>query len=208
MKTGNRLLCSAATLCCAVSFAIAQSNIRVAHSEVRALAALCAPRVHQDTIEAIIRQESGFHPYSLSINYPKGEARRFGYASGFYQLSRQPKDKEEAERWTWWFLTHGHTVSIGLMQVSSEQAAQLGIKDPIMLFDPCVNIAAGAVVLQDAYRGKNATIDGLADAFRLYNAGPLNDGIAGGYARKVIAGALSTTPSVSPPQWPTVQSHR
>ena len=175
--------------------ASAQTNTPVARVELRDLAAFCSPRVHPDTIEAITRQESAFYPYALSINYPQSEANRLGYKSGFYQLSRQPKDRKEAEQWTRWFLQHGQSVSIGLMQVSSEQASRLGIEDPLLLFDPCINIAAGAVVLQDAYRGESATIHGLAHAFRLYNAGPLNAGKANSYAEGVIAGAPAAKPS-------------
>ena len=175
--------------------ASAQTNNPVARRELRDLAVLCSPRVHPDTIEAITRQESAFYPYALSINHPQSEAHRLGYKSGFYQLSRQPKDRKEAEQWARWFLQHGQSVSIGLMQVSSEQATQLGIENPLLLFDPCINIAAGAVVLQDAYRGKSATIHGLAHAFRLYNAGPLNAGKANGYAEGVIAGAPPAKPS-------------
>ncbi len=94
------------------------------------------------------------------------------------------------------------------MQVSSEQAIQLGIEDPLLLFDPCINIAAGAVVLQDAYRGQSATIHGLAHAFRLYNAGPLNAGKANSYAEGVIAGAPSAEESDSCSRCPSSRSHR
>ena len=122
----------------------AQANNPLSTAQLRRVAEHCVRKVHPDTIEAIAKQESGLFPYSLSINYPKTEAKHMGFANAEYQLSRQPRTRREAIAWTRWFLQHGHSVSIGLMQVSSEQARQLGITDLSELFDPCVNLAAGA----------------------------------------------------------------
>ncbi len=170
----------------AVSLAQVPANHSLSRAEIRAFAASCARKVHADTIEAIAKQESGFYPFALSINYPKTEAKNMGYTHAEYQLARQPKSKHEGIAWMRWFLAHGHSVSIGLMQVSTEQAKQLGIPDPAALFDPCFNIAAGAVVLQDSYRGQAPTLAGLANAFALYNAGSLTLGRENGYASGVI----------------------
>ncbi len=180
----------------------AQANRPLSRANIRTLASSCARKVHPDTVEAISKQESAFYPYALSINYPKTEAKGMGYAHAEYQLARQPKSEKEAIAWMKWFLSHGHSVSIGLMQVSTQQARQLGIKDPAALFEPCLNMAAGAVILQESYRGQSPTLSGLASTFALYNSGSQTLGRENGYASGVIQKAPPLTmipdPAFSP----------
>ena len=64
------------------------------------------------------------------------------------------------------------TVSIGLMLVNFELAAHLGITDLRLLFNPCINMAAGTLILQESFRGQPATLDGLARTFALLDAVP------------------------------------
>ena len=171
------------------SLANAQANDALSTTQLRTLAAHCASRVHPDTIEAITRQESGLHPFALSINYPKTEAARQGHPQTFYELARQPHNKAEAINWTRWFVTHGHSVSIGLMQVNSIEAKRIGVADLRALFEPCVNLAAGAVILQESYRGKSHDLNGLSQAFAIYNAGNVALGTQNGYASGVVTKA-------------------
>lgn len=171
------------------AFLSAQVNTPLTRRDLRQVAASCASDVDPDTIEAITRQESGYHPFALSINRPEAEARRLGYPDKLYQLARQPQTFREAASWTEWFLGHGYTVSIGLMQVNTESAAQLGIRDPLALFNPCLNIAAGAVILESAYAGQPHNLEGLARAFAIYNSGSVSVGLRNGYAAGVIANA-------------------
>lgn len=70
------------------------------HTDRAALAQRCAPKVHPDTILAVIQQESARYQYALSINYPKTEAARQGYAQASYELARQPATDKK--------LSHGH----------------------------------------------------------------------------------------------------
>jgi type IV secretion system protein VirB1 len=187
--------------------AYAQLNTKIAPSQVRALAQNCATRVHPDTIEAIIRQESAYYPYSLSINYPKTEAARFGHTNALYQLARQPHTEREALAWTRWLLDNGHTVSIGLMQVNSQEAGRLGITDLVSLFDPCINIAAGALLLQESFQGQSPTLSGLSHAFSVYNSGSSILGIENGYA----AGVISNSPplrTIDPQSTSTIHHHQ
>jgi type IV secretion system protein VirB1 len=206
MKKGMGMLRFACIYALVCMSADAQLNAKLDRSQIRSLAERCAPKVHPDTIEAVIRQESAYYPYSLSINYPKTEAARQGYANGLYQLARQPKTLHEAVTWTRWLLQNGHTVSIGLMQVNSEQASKLGIKDLRLLYDPCVNVAAGAVILQESFRGQPSNLDGLAHAFAVYNAGSPQLGTENGYAAGVIGKAPPLT-RTSPESSPFFQSH-
>lgn len=207
LKKGRELLVLF-SFCAFTIAAAAQTNTALTINQILQLAHTCAPRVSPNTILAVVRQESALRPYALSINYPKTEAKRQGYDDGLYELARQPKDKQEAFNWTRWFIYHHLSVSIGLMQVSSLEAHRLGITDLRLLFDPCINIAAGAVVLQDSYRGRPHNLEGMEEAFALYNAGSISLGIADGYASGVVAKA--TTPLI---EWPrprsstTVYSH-
>jgi soluble lytic murein transglycosylase-like protein len=75
------------------------------------------------------------------------------------------------------------------MQVNTETAAALGIKDPTALFNPCLNVAAGAAILKSAYAGQPRNLQGLARAFAIYNSGSVAVGTRNGYASGVIAKA-------------------
>jgi type IV secretion system protein VirB1 len=169
--------------------ALAQMNTPLPPKRIDELARACAPRVHPDTIHAIIGQESASYPYSLSINYPHSEASNQGYRNSAYQLARQPRTLHEALTWTRWFVTHGHSVSIGLMQINSQETRALGLNNIGLLFDPCVNVAAGAVLLQESYRNQPPTLSGLSNAFSFYNSGSPVLGIENGYAAGVLAHA-------------------
>lgn len=175
------------------ALSLAQLNTPLTRAQVRAMASQCALKVHPDTIEAIIRQESAYHPYALSINHPATEAQRQGYPDGLYQLAQQPRTRREAIAWAKWLLRHGHTVSIGLMQVNTEVAPALGIEDPLSLFNPCLNLSAGAAILRSAYAGQPHTLQGLANAFAIYNSGSVTVGTRNGYAAGVISKAPPLT---------------
>jgi type IV secretion system protein VirB1 len=203
MKIINTLLI---THCLATAIlAHGQLNTPLTRYQVRALASRCAVSVHPDTIEAIIRQESAYHPYALSINHPATEASRQGYQGSLYQLAQQPRDEREALAWTKWLLRHGHTVSIGLMQINTEMAPRLGINNPLALFNPCLNLWAGAQILSSDYMGQPHTLQGLANAFALYNSGSIAAGTRNGYASGVISKAPPLTQYV-PRQLPKDQS--
>jgi len=185
----NLIRCLLLILLSPATTALAQLNTPFTSAQVRGLVPVCARRVHPDTIEALIRQESAYHPYALSINRPATDASRQGYPDSLYQLARQPRSLREAVAWTIWLQSHGHTVSIGLMQVNTETAAALGIKDPTALFNPCLNVAAGAAILKSAYAGQPRNLQGLARAFAIYNSGSVAVGTRNGYASGVIAKA-------------------
>lgn len=166
----------------------AQSNARLSETELHQLAVRCAPRVAPDTIEAIVRQESALHPYALNVNYPRKSAKLLGYSDGNFELSKQPTNKQQAIHWTRWFIDHGYTVSIGLMQINMEQARGLGIH-PSQLFEPCDNVRAGARLLENAFAGKTRDLHGLMEALSLYNSGSSTLGMSNGYASGVVGKA-------------------
>src|SRR6266567_1174070 len=137
---------------CAAQGASAQRlNAKVTSEDFRALAGKCAPDVPLVTLRAIARAESAFRPYALSLDYPLRTARSHGFNNGGIFLARQPRNLAEARAWAHWLMRQGGTVSVGLMQVSSQHAAGLGLTTD-QLFDPCTNIRAGAGILTIKYR--------------------------------------------------------
>lgn len=167
----------------------AQQNARMNTAQLRTLAATCGPNVHADTIEAIVRTESAYHPYALSINYPQKEAHYSGFKQGQIVLARQPETLQEALSWTQWLISNGHSVSIGLMQINTQEADHLGIKNLADLFEPCTNIRAGSTILASLYVGQPHNLEGLMRTFALYNAGSISRGMSNGYAPNVVANA-------------------
>ena len=165
--------------------AAAQENARLDRHTLRTLSAACAPNIDPDTIEAIVQTESAFHPFAISVNHPARAALTYGYPGSDLLLAKQPKDRQQAIRWTRWLLNHGYTVSLGLMQVNVELAARLRVA-PVKLFDPCVNLSAGARILEADYRSQSRGLDGLIRAFSMYNSGDPSTGVLNGYADSII----------------------
>lgn len=161
MKTSHADFILTATLL-SVSACMAQTggteldNTKLSSAEFRTLAAACAPDVPLVTLRAIARAESAFHFYALSLDYPRRTAQEHGFADGGIFLSRQPRNLTEARAWTQWLLRNGRSVSIGLMQISTQHAADLGLT-PDQLFDPCTNIRAGAQLLRAKYQRSGST---------------------------------------------------
>lgn len=161
-----------------------ESNEKLSRSEFLTLALNCSPSVSPAIMEGIARTESALHPYALSINYPATKARQHGYA-GKIVMIRQPRDKTEAIHWARWYESRGYTVSVGLVQVNVEMARKLGVAQ-MALFEPCINLAAGAKILKEDYAAASRDGYGLIRAFSLYNSGSSTYGIDSGYASTVI----------------------
>src|SRR6266478_361103 len=185
------LFALAGTASCAQT-GTANLNTKISPTSFRTLAQSCAANVPVSTLEAIARTESAFYPYALSINRPHQLAHRQGWSRGTITLERQPASLEEAIAWTKWLLAQGITVSIGLLQVNSEQAALLHLT-PEELFDPCTNLRSGAAFLSVTY-AETARIQGegfvaLDSALSYYNTGSPTAGLTNGYVHQVKANA-------------------
>lgn len=136
----------------------------------------CAPGVGQTTMHAIIRTESGGHPWAIGDNTAA--------------LARQPATKEEAVATAKTLIAQGHSVDLGLGQINSKNLAGLGLTVD-QVFDPCTNLAASATILTGAYQravkqhgqGQQA----LLAALSAYNTGSLVNGFGNGYVQKVVA---------------------
>ena len=177
--------------CLAQSIPPRHANNRLSPAEFDAMAATCAPNVPLLTLRAVAHAESAFHAYALSLDYPRRSAREHGFSEGGIFLARQPKDLAEARSWTRYFLHHGRSVSIGLMQISTQHAADLGIT-PNQLFDPCTNIRAGAQLLtakyQQAAAERGPGQEALRQALSEYNSGSPFVGFDNGYVGRVVQG--------------------
>ena len=153
-----------------------------------ALYAHCIPaEVARETVAAVIAVESKGDPLALNVNRPEGATHI------------SPRSLPEAMAVVQEALTHGYSVDIGLMQVTSKTAARLGYSIDAM-FDPCLNIKAGATVLQANYtsaaasRGPGQTA--LKEALSAYNTGDRERGFTNGYVAKYYGPAAEVTTNV------------
>ena len=171
-------------------------NAPLAPSEFNALAQRCAADVPAITLRAIARAESAFRPYALSLNYPKRTAAEQGLHGGGMFLARQPRTLDEARAWTRYLVNRGKTVSIGLLQINSEHAANFGLTWD-QLFDPCTNMRIGAHLLRAYYRQAAAVLgDGqqaLQFALSGYNSGFPLVGFTNGYVDSVVQGEFTAS---------------
>jgi type IV secretion system protein VirB1 len=176
-----------AFVCC--SHLAAQANNRLSMATFHELAARCAPSAALDTLQAVALTESALHPFALSLNYPATVAVYNGLHNEEVYLSRQPETLAEAIQWTRWFHSHGYTVSIGLMQIDSENAARYGVTVR-QLFDPCTNVAIGARILGEIYsttqHSAKPDVSSLMSTFSAYNSGSFTTGLKNGYAATVM----------------------
>ena len=168
------------------------ANLRYTAPQMITLIQSCAPQAAPSTMLAVARTESALHPYAISINRPRLVSRAAGLSNLEIQLARQPRSKQEALQWLHWLLGHGITVSVGLLQVNTENAALFHLR-PEQLFEPCTNIAVGSTVLAQDYateirRAPNDP-DALLRALSLYNSGAQYLGFDNGYVATVLKNA-------------------
>jgi type IV secretion system protein VirB1 len=148
-------------------------------SDFSALANRCAPSVPVSTLAAVAKTESGLKPTALHDN-----------TTGITDVpSNQDIALLEAEDW----ISKGHSIDIGLMQVNSRNLPALGMSIA-EAFDPCDSLAAGAAILRAAYGGGNTPAEqqvAMLMALSRYNTGSSIAGIMNGYAHLVAENAAS-----------------
>jgi type IV secretion system protein VirB1 len=120
----------------------------------------CAPNVGAVTMSALVAYESGGNPYAVGDN-----TTRRSYA---------PAGRAAAEALAVRLLRAGHRIDVGYAQIDSDNFARLGL-DPAVAFEPCVNVAAGARILTEAYAGAGRRFGpgqaALVHALSAYNSG-------------------------------------
>lgn len=140
----------------------------------------CAPNVAPQTIQEIIRVESGGNPLAINVNKRQGAT---------FQHPKKIKTKQDAVTVANAAIAAGHTVDMGYMQVNSANLSRLGYTVADM-FDPCKNITAGAHILTMAYTDAlprhNDEQAALRAALSRYNTGDFTRGFRNGYVARYV----------------------
>jgi type IV secretion system protein VirB1 len=169
-----------------------EPNSRYSQDQMIVLFKSCAPYAALNTMLAVATTESEFRPYAISVNNPQKIASRLGLTNQAIELQRQPNSKLEAVLWMRWLLQHRISVSVGLLQVSTDNAARFHL-DPERLFEPCTNISVGANLLAEAYAAQKLAApndpDALLHALSIYNSGTANFGFYDGYVDRILKSA-------------------
>lgn len=136
----------------------------------------CAPQVSPDTMLRLIDHESKGNAFVIGVNAKPAH-------KAYY-----PKTKEEAIGKATRLLEQGHNIDMGLGQINSANLNRLGLTVE-QVFDPCKNVRAAAVVLEEAFkrasREESDPQQALSKALSIYNTGKLEAGISNGYVAKV-----------------------
>jgi type IV secretion system protein VirB1 len=130
-----------------------------------ALAQECAPEVPPQTMESIVRVESGFNPYAI------------GVVGG--RLARQPENLAEAIATARALESAGWNYSLGLAQINKTNFPQHNLTIETA-FDGCRNLQAGAKILTDCYSvatEKFGEAEAWARAFSCYYSGNFSRGL-------------------------------
>lgn len=150
---------------------------------IASIVSQCAPQYGPRTMTAIVIKESRGYQYAIGDN----DARQSYY----------PGSEQQAIELTRYLLERGHNLDLGLMQVNSDNLASLGLS-PDSIFEPCVNVRAGAQLLYGDYRGAVARVGGglpaLELALRAYNSGRYDRSYS--YARDVMAIGMALPRSI------------
>lgn len=151
------------------------------------LARTCVPKADLRSIAAIVKTESSFRPFALSLNYPTATTKH-GLPPGRMWLASQPQNEQEAAAWSHTLLRAGFTLSIGLMQVSLEEGYPIET-----LLNPCSNLQIGWSIFEKKYQ-QTVRQFGPGDravraALSLYNSGSTTAGFRNGYVGKVLQNA-------------------
>jgi type IV secretion system protein VirB1 len=159
------------------------------------LAQQCAPRVSPATMAAIVRTESSFNPYAIGVVHAR--------------LLRQPASLEEATATVRALEAGGWDYSVGLAQVNRANWSRYGMSVQ-NAFDPCLNLAAGAAILQGCYaqaRKSRSEVQGaLRASLSCYASGDFATGYRTGYVQRVVqnvadsvsAHPVSSVPAIDP----------
>ena len=139
----------------------------------------CGPSVEPTTLQVILRVESGAQPYAINVN---------GLSVQPLPVRSQAEATATAESW----VARGYSVDLGLMQVNSRNLGALGYSIAQM-FDPCINVRAGAAVLTKDYLAaltiKPDPQSALRAALSAYNTGSFERGFYNGYVAKYYGAA-------------------
>lgn len=156
---------------------LAACSIQFAHAnDFDELAKKCAPLVSLDTLNALVKTESGFNRFAIGV---VGES------------IPQPKNYEEALSAIEYLLKEKKDFSVGLGQINQSNFKRLDTNAEKLL-EPCENLKATQVILTECYERTDKTKSQggrLADALSLYYSGNKTTGYKHGYVDKVANNA-------------------
>jgi type IV secretion system protein VirB1 len=140
-----------------------------------ALAMACAPQVHIETAQALVRVESGFNPWAIGI---------VGGA-----LTRQPQRQDEALATARSLQASHWNFSVGLAQINAKNFARLGLTLSSAM-EPCENLRAMQAVLIECAERAAPEVQvtdqvTLRRALSCYYSGNFSTGFSHGYVRRV-----------------------
>jgi len=157
------------------------------------LAQQCAPQVSPATMAAIVRTESSFNPYAIGVVHAR--------------LLRQPASLEEAMAAVRTLEAGGWDYSVGLAQVNRANWSRYGMSVQ-NAFDPCLNLAAGAAILQDCYaqaRKSRSEVQGaLRASLSCYASGDFTTGYRTGYVQRVVRNVVDGVSAHPVPSVPAI----
>lgn len=153
-------------------------------------ASCVGPAVAVETGAAVARAESGLDTLAIHDNTA--------------DRSYTPARKAEAMAVARTLHAAGHSLDLGLMQINTANLSRLSLTIA-GAFDPCRNMAAGAQILVDAYRARQAgrAVQGrdvqvrLGQALSRYNTGDSAAGFVNGYVARVRAAAGQIVPAIA-----------
>jgi type IV secretion system protein VirB1 len=157
------------------------------------LAQQCAPQVSPATMAAIVRTESSFNPYAIGVVHGR--------------LLHQPASLEEATATARALDAGGWGYSVGLAQVNRANWSRVGMSVQ-NAFDPCLNLAAGAAILQECYaqaRKSRPEVQGaLRASLSCYASGDFATGYRTGYVQRVVENAIDSVSVHLAPSVPAI----
>jgi type IV secretion system protein VirB1 len=129
------------------------------------------------TMSALVLFESGGRPFAIGDNTT--------------HRSYYPSSRDDASTLAAGLIAAGHDLDLGYAQINVTNLTAYGL-DVRRAFDPCLNVAAGSLILLQAYaaaiRRFGSSPPPLAQALSAYNSGRFSIGL--GYAAKVFASAV------------------
>ncbi|NNU14238.1 lytic transglycosylase domain-containing protein (plasmid) [Vibrio parahaemolyticus] len=157
----------------------------------------CIYQVHPTTIEQVIKNESNFRPLAINVNaLPNQKPPRI----------TQPKTKQEAIQLANYYVSLGHSVDLGLMQINSKNLAKFGVTIADM-FTPCKNINVGSSILYQGYQRalkiNSKPSIALQIALSYYNTGSPHRGFRNGYVKKYVKNDIPKRVLTAPSRIPT-----
>ncbi len=157
---------------------------RISSNEFKELANKCAPEIALETLQAVVKVESGFHPYAIAVvggssYYPNDE-------DSALLIIDEAKNKKQS-------------YSVGLGQINDQNFGLLNVSAKDML-DPCLNLQASAKILKTCFvDAKSTFVDdalSLKAALSCYYSGNFQTGLDHGYVDKVVNHKKTVVPSI------------